>query len=245
MAEAKAAKVLPVIDLLHGQVVRGVAGERDKYQPVKSVLCHSPDPADVAAAFHAQGARECYVADLDAIIHNSLSQQAIQAVVNAGLRVWLDAGLNELPRWPPAFQRQLGSAVLGSETVSDLTWLQRQVDFWGELAVVSLDLKHGELLGNWRGLEPLELASAAYRAGCRRFIALDLAAVGSDQGLATLTLCDRLRDRFDDIELTTGGGVRNQADLDQFAAHGCDYVLVASALHNGAVKMSDCGRAWD
>lgn len=231
------AKLLPVIDLLNGQVVRGIAGERDHYQPVQSVLCDSARPSAIAAAFAAGGADQCYVADLDAILRGAPSFDSIQAVIDAGLQVWLDAGFDTLPRWPIRLTRALHSAVLGSETISTLERLQAQIEFWGERAVVSLDLKHGALLGAWTEHSPMDLAIIAHQMGCRRFIVLDLASVGSGEGVATETLCDQLRSQFGDIELTSGGGVRDQKDVDHLGAHGCDYVLVASALHGGDMSI--------
>src|SRR5262249_52086733 len=61
-------RVVPVLDLKGGVVVRGVGGRRREYRPVVSRLVGSCAPADVAAAFaHHFGLRELYVADLDAI----------------------------------------------------------------------------------------------------------------------------------------------------------------------------------
>ena len=37
-------QVLPVIDLLQGVVVRGVAGRRETYRPIESQICASPAP---------------------------------------------------------------------------------------------------------------------------------------------------------------------------------------------------------
>jgi hypothetical protein len=43
-------RILPVLDLMNGVVVRGVGGRRSEYRPVASRLAVSADPADVAAA---------------------------------------------------------------------------------------------------------------------------------------------------------------------------------------------------
>ena len=43
-------KIIPVIDLKRGQVVHGIAGDRARYQPVKSCLVDTPHPARVARA---------------------------------------------------------------------------------------------------------------------------------------------------------------------------------------------------
>ena len=60
-------KVIPVIDVLGGVAVNAVKGMRQEYQPLKSSLCKSADPVDVAAAFRTFGFKELYMADLDAI----------------------------------------------------------------------------------------------------------------------------------------------------------------------------------
>jgi len=44
-------RIIPVIDLMHGQVVRGIAGQRHTYQPIQSRLVASADPMAVARAF--------------------------------------------------------------------------------------------------------------------------------------------------------------------------------------------------
>ncbi|MCS7095879.1 MAG: HisA/HisF-related TIM barrel protein, partial [Nitrososphaerota archaeon] len=66
-------KIIPVIDVLGGLAVHAVKGERRRYRPVKSVLCSSADPLEVAEAFKELGFREVYLADLDAIMGGSRS----------------------------------------------------------------------------------------------------------------------------------------------------------------------------
>ena len=57
--------ILPVIDLMGGQVVRGVAGRREAYRPMVSTLTDSSDPLAVACAFRKRfGFEELYLADL-------------------------------------------------------------------------------------------------------------------------------------------------------------------------------------
>ena len=41
-------QIIPVLDLLGGQVVRGVGGRREAYRPVRSVLTTSSEPRQVA-----------------------------------------------------------------------------------------------------------------------------------------------------------------------------------------------------
>jgi phosphoribosylformimino-5-aminoimidazole carboxamide ribotide isomerase len=57
-----------------------------------------------------------------------------------------------------------------------------------------------------------------------------------DRGLGTLDLCRRLRAARPSLELISGGGVRSHDDLRLLSSAGCDWVLVASALHDGRLS---------
>ena len=63
-----AMQILPVLDIMRGQVVRGVGGRRHEYRPIVSRLTASASPLDVAGAIRAHfGRDEFYLADLDPI----------------------------------------------------------------------------------------------------------------------------------------------------------------------------------
>src|SRR5688572_28938554 len=86
-------KIIPVIDLMGGRVVRAVGGRRSEYQPVRSVLTDSTEPGEVARALVAATGADCvYVADLDAIIHRRPDTGSVQAVTSASVPVLYDGG---------------------------------------------------------------------------------------------------------------------------------------------------------
>src|SRR5438128_4087097 len=87
-------RVIPVLDLLGGQVVRGVAGRRHEYRPVVSRLTPSAQPLDVARAFRAAfGLTELYLADLDAIAGAAPALPTYVTLQSAGFRLLVDAGV--------------------------------------------------------------------------------------------------------------------------------------------------------
>src|SRR5262245_2781701 len=89
-------RVIPVIDLMNGQVVRGIAGRRSEYRPIKSRIATDAQPATVARAFVEHfGFETAYVADLDAIEGRPRNVAAWQAIRDAGLKLWLDAGIGD------------------------------------------------------------------------------------------------------------------------------------------------------
>ena len=62
-------KVIPVMDLLNGEVVQGKGGRRNEYQPFSdSIISNNPEPISVAKSFNEKlGLDWFYIADLDRI----------------------------------------------------------------------------------------------------------------------------------------------------------------------------------
>src|SRR5262245_41095918 len=86
--------ILPVLDLLRGQVVRGVAGRRAEYRPIVSRLVAGAAPLAVARALREQfGFAELYLADLDAIAGAPPALPLYRQLQTEGFRLWVDAGL--------------------------------------------------------------------------------------------------------------------------------------------------------
>jgi phosphoribosylformimino-5-aminoimidazole carboxamide ribotide isomerase len=240
-------RVIPVLDLKAGQAVHAVRGQRHSYAPVQSVLAGSAEPVALARAFVERlGARECYVADLDAIAGVGDHGAVIRAMASLGLDVWLDAGAATAS--DAARARGLGAArvIVGTETLRDPDELAAMVgalESSPSACVLSLDLRDGVLLGGSPEVARLgadELAMVAWRAGIRSFIVLDLARVGSGEG-PRLDTARALRRALPGAHILIGGGVRNQADLAALAADGFDGALVATALHRGIITSLDAG----
>src|SRR5262245_32917613 len=240
-------RVIPVIDLMNGQVVRGVAGNRSQYRPIQSQIAADALPATVAQAFAEQfGFDTVYIADLDAILCPPDEKQYLvhcyRQIIEHGLKPWLDAGIGNAKT-----ARHLSETLsrvqihtewtVGLETLSSPMALSEigHILGWGQM-IVSLDLKAGLPLtsvGQWQTCTPLGIARDLMATGISRLIVLDLADVGTGGGTRTLELCRQIRREFPAIELIAGGGVRGIDDLKALASAGCDAALVATALHDG------------
>ena len=234
-------QIIPVIDLLGGVVVRGLAGRRHEYRPIESRLSKSAAPAAIGAALRARfGFREAYVADLDAIAGADPAWQIFEALADCGLTLRIDAGIATADRARRIAEFHAGklcsAVVVGLESLSSPRALEEMLATLGpDRLAFSLDLKAGTPLvaaRDWQGLDAMAIADRALRLGVRRLIVLDLAQVGMSQGAGTESLCRRLRQRDAKIEIVAGGGVRGLEDLESMAAAGCNGALVASALHD-------------
>ena len=234
-------RILPVLDLMGGVVVRGVAGRRSEYRPVVSRLGPSSRPLHVARAFRTHfGLEELYVADLDAIAGGDPALATYSILKDDGFRLWIDAGVRDGSRVP--LLSAADSLVVGLETVAGPQVVAAACRTHGERVVFSLDLNGGRPLGDtaaWGTTAPHEIAARAVAVGVRRLIALDLARVGVGDGTGTEALCARLTAAHPGVEVIAGGGVCGPADLRRLWACGVRTALVASALHDGRLTRAD------
>ncbi|MDP3873258.1 MAG: HisA/HisF-related TIM barrel protein [Methyloversatilis sp.] len=243
-------QIIPVIDLMNGQVVHARRGDRQAYQPLQSSLVDGCDPHDVAQALiEATGARQVYVADIDAIrgpvagkangkVSGKVSgkdggetaARADHATLIAELAVrhpdvewWVDGGyVDATPAL--ALHRAAGvTPVFGTESMRSYGALRKfrnaRID-----TVLSLDYRRGVPLGPDWSYDPVEWPA--------RVLAMELGRVGAEDGPA-LQLIRTLQSMRSDVAVIAAGGVRNREDLRALDGIGVTAVLVASALHDG------------
>jgi phosphoribosylformimino-5-aminoimidazole carboxamide ribotide isomerase len=244
--------IIPVLDLARGVAVHARGGDRARYEPVESVLTASTvgDPVALLRAYRGRlGAAACYVADLDAIrggaVQRALLRELAQLETGFVGAILVDAGAHTPESTLEVLATGASEVVVGLETLPALADLRRIVRHVGPSRLVfSLDLRHGRpllhpaLAATGRANDPLELATDVVETGVTTLVVLDLARVGTGQGL-DLGLLERLRRRFPTLRLVAGGGVRHREDLDRLRDAGCDGVLVASAIHAGAITAAD------
>ena len=221
----QAMEVIPVIDLMHGQVVHAQGGRRADYRPLASPLCHSADPSEVVAALlRLHRFRTFYIADLDALSGRAPQTACCLDLLRRfpELSWWIDRGLPE--RAEPLFRSTWPGVVpvIGSESLRDELLDVPAADF-----ILSLDFRDGQLVGPERLLERPDWWP-------ERVILMNLGRVGSLAG-PDVAQAKHYLSRFPRHRFIGAGGVRDDADLAHLEALGLSAVLVASALHSGAI----------
>ncbi len=236
-------RIVPVLDIMGSEVVRGVGGRREEYRPLRGNLTASSRPLEVAEALADRfGFREFYVADLDAILGGEPAWTLYAELRSRGFLLSVDAGVRR-----PADAHRLADAgiddlVVGLETLEGPRELAEIVKAFGARILFSLDLRGGELLtatAAWSERDAERLADRVIRLGIRRLLVLDLARVGCAGGTGTRELCARLCASHPNLAIYAGGGVRHRGDLEELKRCGVQTVLVASALHDGRLSHAD------
>ena len=224
--------LIPVIDLMRGQVVRAVRGDRQSYRPIVSRLCDGSDPLAMAGALcrHCATSR-LYVADLDALTGGVAQVDVVRELLQAmpALELWLDAGFADAAA-AAAWRARVGSIgkrvvpVFASESLRSLGALREA--FAGPGAgVLSLDRRDGQRLDPAGCWDHPELWPG-------RVIVMTLERVGADSGPDLDTL-RAVQARAPAAQLVGAGGIRDVDDLLRARDAGAHAWLVASALHDG------------
>jgi len=235
-------KVLPVIDILNGQVVHAVRGERSRYKPIQSVLTRSAAPVEVAAALKAAGFKEIYMADLDAILDcTSHSFDLLRKISRkTGLSLTVDAGVTSVERAQLLLDAGASKIVVGTETLQTKAFIKGAIERFGsKRVIVSLDLKEEKVLVA-KGFEGCTNALCMLQEfktmGLCEVIVLDLSRVGSSLGVDM----DFLKQaKSVGLDVYAGGGVRNIPDLIELHGSGISGALVATALHTGKISVAE------
>ena len=195
------------------------------------------------------GIAELYAADLDAILGGTPQDALVARVAALAAPLWLDAGVSSVDHARHALGLGAARVVVGLETLPSYDALEEIcAAVGGDRVAFSLDLRDGEPVvaagaGEISAHAPAHtIAARAASAGVGAVIVLDLARVGTGNGL-DLDLIARVRDAAPGVTLLAGGGVRGLDDLARLADAGCDGALVATALHDGRLGAAEVAAA--
>jgi len=243
--------IIGVIDIRDGQAVHAVAGERERYAPVRTAagVTVAGDAVALARVYRDRlRVRELYVADLDAIIDARPQDDLVRRVIGAGIPVWLDAAIASVEQAQRVARLGAARVVVGLETLESWPSLAGIVTAAGSGRVVfSLDLRARQPLGplaSGAGT-PADIVLRVRGLGVATVCVIDLARVGAGTG-PDLDVLAAIRGAAPGVRLAAGGGVRGVRDLEALSAIGCDAALVATALHDGGVDATAvASHAWD
>jgi phosphoribosylformimino-5-aminoimidazole carboxamide ribotide isomerase len=225
-------QVIPVIDLMGGEVVRAQMGDRASYRPLESPLSPTTNAvAVVRGLLTVHPFLTVYVADLDAIQRNGDNCAALRRIRAEfpALQLWVDNGVADLAALEALICADLGMPVIGSESQRDSRLLAQHRRSRG--IVLSLDFRNDAFQG------PGEIL-AEPALWPRRIIVMTLARVGSGAGPDLARLAE-IRSIASGCEIYAAGGVRDAADLSALKAAGASGALIATALHERRIVRAD------
>ncbi|VVB88184.1 Imidazole glycerol phosphate synthase subunit HisF [uncultured archaeon] len=219
-----------VLDILNGNAVHAVRGEREKYRPLQSSsVCDTSNPIEIISVL---SPKEVYIADLDRLQHTGDNFGLIKNI-SAKTRTMVDIGvenMNDLEKCAGIAD----IAILGTETASLELIANASGQFPGRINV-SIDIKNGRVLTKDKNLmiEPQELVKQLNEYDIEDIIILELNKVGTSAGIDE----DFYKEiaGLSDHGVLAGGGIRDMNDINALKKIGLDGALVATAVHSGKI----------
>jgi len=235
---------MPAIDVRGGRVVRLEQGAFDRERT------YGDDPAGVATAFAADGARWIHVVDLDGARSGSRTDEGtLQAIIRAardagqGTRIQAAGGIRD----DADVRRVLGAGaarvVLGTAALRDPALVATLIDRHGPAAIaVALDVRDGQALGDgWvdgaGGPTVDDAIERLAESGVATFVVTAIARDGLLGG-PDLDLLGRVL-ASTHAAVIASGGIATIADLVAVRDLGCSGAIVGRALYEGRFTLPE------
>jgi phosphoribosylformimino-5-aminoimidazole carboxamide ribotide isomerase len=213
--------IVLAMDLRHGNVVHGKAGNRAGYLPLDWGLSSTTEPVRYISELRP---KNLYIADLDRIEKTGSHDDVIRACAKKVACCYVDRGI----RTPNEYLSGDHIVnIIGTETCGDD--LSRYKG-----GFLSLDVKRGKVIPSGRTM--VDVLVEAERLGFKGCIILNLGAVGTQSGIDRSALRS-LRSVYSG-KMLYGGGVATKTDLHRLADAGFDGAIIATAVHRGEIPLA-------
>ncbi|MFQ6124846.1 MAG: HisA/HisF-related TIM barrel protein [Candidatus Heimdallarchaeota archaeon] len=236
-------QIIPVLDIKgypNPIAVQAYRGERNKYRPLKSVLCDSSDPLMLATNLeHKYRISTIYVADLDGIQYKTRNWALIKEIqTKTNLSLYLDTGIRTKEDLYHIIDLGINYPIIATETMLDHKEILEGIEGLKQnhKIVISIDLWKGKVQSNDPSIadKPIKsLLSTFDYNQVAGFIVLELTQIGTQGGVQLTPVKTALNHTSKWI--ITGGGTKNLTELLELKALGIHGVLIGTALHKGTI----------
>lgn len=232
--------ILPAIDLLDGQVVRLVQGQRDR------VTVYSNDPVAMAKRWAAAGATWLHVVDLNGAFDGTYTNLPLarRIIESCGLKVELSGGIRTTETLEAALAAGASRVILGTKACEDPAFVRAAAQRHGDTIAVAIDAKAGQVVSRgWvssTALTPGSLTRRLVADGVRTIICTDVSRDGMLHG-PNLGLIREVLDAGA-TQVIVSGGVSSLEDLRRIKSLeplGVIGAIVGKALYEGTIDAKE------
>jgi phosphoribosylformimino-5-aminoimidazole carboxamide ribotide isomerase len=228
--------LIPAIDIKDGHCVRLKQGDMDQ------ATTFGQDPAAMAKAWLAKGARRLHLVDLNGAFagkpQNLAAIKSILKAVGDEIPVQLGGGIRDLDTIEKYIDGGLRYVIIGTAAVKNPGFLKDACTAFGGHIIVGLDAKDGKVATDgWSkltGHEVVDLARKFEDWGVESIIYTDIGRDGMLTGInvdATVKLAQALH-----IPVIASGGLGSMTDIEKLCAvedEGIEGVICGRAIYSG------------
>lgn len=237
--------IIPAIDLRGGRCVRLLQGDPAREK------AYSDDPAAVASAFAAAGARRLHVVDLDGALGAGSGNRPLIARIAAaaGLHLQVGGGLRRLADVEAVLTAGATWAILGTAAVEDPALVREAAARFPGRILVGVDARGGRVaVRGWQaetGRDAAEVAAEAAVLGASGVIHTDIATDGMLVG-PNLAELERVAAAAR-VPVLASGGIGTIAHLEAvetLAPRGVRGAILGRALYEGMLDLGSAIRRF-
>ena len=230
--------IFPAIDMLDGNCVRLYKGE---YSSAGKV---AEDPILTAQRFCDAGAEYIHMVDLDGAKNGAGAMKNRRAVYKItekfGIPVELGGGIRTMRDIEEANACGVARMILGS-AATDLSFLSRAVDKYGDKIAVGIDAKGGYVAtAGWIEATDLyytDFAREVEKLGVSTIIFTDIGRDGTLEG-PNLEMLDTLA-RAVSCNITASGGIKDIDDIKAIKNMGLYGAICGKSIYSGTLDLSE------
>ena len=230
-------ELFPAIDLRGGQVVRLTHGDFARMD------VYSDNPLAIAKQFHAAGAKNLHVVDLDGAKDGApVNFEAVQLIAEqSGLFVEIGGGIRDEKRIQAYLDLGVGRVILGTVALEDFDFTQKMIATYGPKIAVGVDAKDGQVaVRGWlesSGTDSIAFCEQLCAAGVDTIIYTDIAKDGAMQG--TNIDVYRLLSQKVTCNIMASGGISDLHEIEILRDMGLYGAILGKALYIGKLDLKE------
>ena len=233
--------IYPAIDLYEGKAVRLFKGD------YAQMTVYNDNPAEVAKAFAAAGAKHIHLVDLEGAKKGEPAnlETIAKIIAAADLFVEVGGGIRNLETIEKYLAIGVNRVILGTAAVTDPAFLEEALSRYGEKIAVGVDIKDGFVaIKGWTEKSSVTAEDFFARMetlGVKTVICTDISRDGAMKG-TNRELYKSLSETYG-IELIASGGVSTMEDVKALAVMNLHGTIIGKAYYIGAIDLKEAVEA--
>ncbi|MBI5223243.1 1-(5-phosphoribosyl)-5-((5-phosphoribosylamino)methylideneamino)imidazole-4-carboxamide isomerase [Candidatus Micrarchaeota archaeon] len=226
-------QVIPAIDLMGGQCVRLVKGEK------QNKIEYAISPYEMAKSYLEYGAKLIHIVDLDGAFTGQMTNLPIISKLASEYPIQVGGGIRNEERIRELLLLGVKRVVVSSLLLKNQELAtELKTKYKGKL-VGSFDFKNGRLAyAGWTKESELKFNEVV--AGLDEIVVTDTNKDGTFEG-PNLELLSSLRASYPNIKIISAGGVKDESDLAALEGIGIDGVIIGRGFFEKMIKLSVLG----
>ena len=228
--------IFPAIDLFGGNAVRLFKGDYNQ------MTVYNTDPAEVAAAFRAQGASFLHMVDLEGARSGGTPNKEVirRVVAQTSLFTQLGGGIRSLDVIEQYLDIGVNRVILGTAAVTEPGFVEEAVKRYGDKIAVGADLRDGQVaIKGWTegtGADGMEFCRRMEGIGVSTMIVTDISRDGAMRG-TNRALYKELSAAVK-MQIIASGGVSTLDDVTALRQMDLYGAIIGKAYYTGAIDLA-------